>query len=246
MTPPAPPAASPAPTPASGAGQVAAVIFDLDGVLLDSEQVWDEVRQAFVAERGGRWADDSTARMMGMSTAEWSAYLVELGAGDSAEEIAAEVRGRVAARYGDDPPLLPGAVAAVRAMAARWPLGLASSSPRVLIDLVLDRSGLRREFRHTISSEEVPRGKPAPDVYLEAVRRLGVPAGAAVAVEDSANGLRAAAAAGIVVVAVPNEHFPPGPEALALASAQVDRVADLTPEIVLAAAGRRPAPPQPA
>ncbi|EFC81042.1 HAD family phosphatase [Parafrankia sp. EUN1f] len=223
------------PTP----GPVQAVIFDLDGVLIDSEQVWDEVRRAFVAERGGRWASDSTARMMGMSTAEWSGYLAELGAGDSPAEIAAEVRGRVAARYGDAPPLLPGAVAAVRALADRWPLALASSSPRALIDLVLDRSGLVRYFRETVSSEEVARGKPAPDVYLEAVRRLGVPAGAAVAVEDSENGLRAAAAAGLAVVAIPNEHFPPGAAALALASARVAGVAELTAEVVLAAAAPR-------
>ncbi|OAA28253.1 haloacid dehalogenase superfamily protein, subfamily IA, variant 3 with third motif having DD or ED [Frankia sp. EI5c] len=225
---------APEPTP------VQAVIFDLDGVLIDSEQVWDEVRRAFVAERQGRWEVDSTARMMGMSTAEWSAYLVELGAGDSAEEIAAEVRSRVAARYGDAPPLLPGATEAVRALAARWPLGLASSSPRLLIDLVLERSGLAARFRQTVSSEEVARGKPAPDVYLEAVRRLGVPVASAVAVEDSANGLRAAAAAGLAVVAVPNEHFPPGADALDLASARVARVADLTPDVVLAAHRSRP------
>ncbi|WP_018501928.1 HAD family hydrolase [Parafrankia discariae] len=224
----------PAPVP------VQAVIFDLDGVLIDSEQVWDEVRRAFVTERGGRWAADSTARMMGMSTAEWSGHLVELGAGDSAEEIAAEVRRRVAERYGDAPPLLPGAVATVRALARRWPLAVASSSPRTLIELVLDRAGLAGEFRQVVSSEEVARGKPAPDVYLEAVRRLRVPPGAAagvvVAVEDSANGLRAASAAGLAVVAVPNEHFPPGPDALALASARVDAIAGLTAEIVLAAA----------
>ncbi|MCK9928753.1 HAD family phosphatase [Frankia sp. Mgl5] len=223
---------------------VQAVIFDLDGVLIDSEQVWDEVRRAFVAERGGRWMADSTALMMGMSTAEWSGYLFELGAGGSAEEIAAEVRSRVAARYGDAPPLLPGAVATVRALAERWPLGVASSSPRTLIELVLDRAGLAGEFRQVVSSEEVARGKPAPDVYLEAVRRMrmrmrvpdGTAAGVVVAVEDSANGLRAASAAGLAVVAVPNEHFPPDADALALASARVDGVAGLTAQVVLAAA----------
>ncbi|WP_261576252.1 HAD family hydrolase [Frankia gtarii] len=219
-------------------GEVAAVVFDLDGVLIDSEQVWDDVRRAYVAERGGRWEADSTSRMMGMSTAEWSGYLAEIGVPGSAADIADEVLRRVADRYGSAPPLLPGAVDAVRALAALHPLGLASSSARMLIELVLGHTGLAGLFRAVVSSEEVPRGKPAPDVYLEAARRLDVPAGDCVAVEDSTNGLRAAAAAGMVVVAVPNPHFPPDADALRLASARVATTAELTPAVVQAAAAR--------
>ncbi|WP_163550604.1 HAD family hydrolase [Candidatus Frankia nodulisporulans] len=221
-----------------GTNPVAAVVFDLDGVLIDSEQVWDEVRQAYVAERGGRWEPDSTARMMGMSTAEWSTYLTSLGISGTPQRIAAEVIDLVAARYGAAPPLLPGAVEAVQAIAAHHLLGLASSSPRALIELVLDRSGLRASFAVAVSSEEVSRGKPAPDVYLEAARRLGAPAAACVAVEDSSNGLRAASAAGMAVVAVPNAHFPPAADALALAAATVPVTADLTVDVIRAAAAR--------
>lgn len=220
-------------------GEIAAVVFDLDGVLIDSEQVWDEVRRAYVAEQGGRWAANSTSRMMGMSTAEWSGYLTELGVPGPPANIAEEVLRRVAARYGSTPPLLPGAVDAVRTLAALYPLGLASSSARVLIELVLTRTGLAGLFGAVVSSEEVARGKPAPDVYLEAARRLGVPAGGCVAVEDSTNGLRAAAAATMAVVAVPNPHFPPAVDALRLASARVSAIAALTPTVVRDAARER-------
>ncbi|MCM3882667.1 HAD family phosphatase [Frankia sp. R82] len=220
----------------AGSGAIAVVVFDLDGVLIDSEQVWDEVRRAYVAERGGRWAADSTARMMGMSTAEWSAYLTTLGIAGPAEAVSAEVIDLVAQRYGAAPPLLPGAVDAVRAIATRYRLGLASSSPRALIELVLERSGLASSFAVVVSSEEVSRGKPAPDVYLEAARRLGVPGSACVAVEDSSNGLRAAAAAGMAVVAVPNAHFPPAADALDLASATVASTAELTADVIHTAA----------
>ncbi len=198
--------------------------------------MWDDLRRAYVAERGGRWEADSTSRMMGMSTTEWSGYLAELGVPGSPADIAGEVLRRVADRYGSAPPLLPGAVDAVRALAALHPLGLASSSARMLIELVLARTGLAGHFAAVVSSEEVARGKPAPDVYLEAARRLGVPADACVAVEDSTNGLRAAAAAGMAVVAVPNPHFPPDEDALRLASARVATTAELTPAVVRAAA----------
>jgi HAD superfamily hydrolase (TIGR01509 family) len=213
-------------------GGVAAVVFDLDGVLIDSEQVWDEVRRDLVIERGGRWAPDSQRVMMGMSTPEWAGYLVSLGIGMTSAAVVAEVVGRVSARYGDAPPLLPGAAEVVRSLAARWPLGLASSSPRGLIEVVLDRTGLAPAFAAVVSSEEVARGKPAPDVYLEAARRLRVPPRDCVAVEDSANGIRAAAAAGMRVVAAPNPHYPPDRDALALATLRVDRIAQLTPQAV--------------
>lgn len=152
-----------------------AVVFDMDGVLVESEQVWDEVRQVYVEEQGGRWSETASRDQMGMSTPEWSAYLVEsLGVPGPAERVAEEVIARVADAYGDEPPLIDGAVEAVRAVAERRPLAIASSSPPRLIEAILDAAGLRDSFRATVSSEEVARGKPAPDVYLEACRRLGV------------------------------------------------------------------------
>jgi HAD superfamily hydrolase (TIGR01509 family) len=210
-----------------------AVVFDMDGVLLDSEQVWDDVRERLARERGGRWHDGAQRDMMGMSAPEWSRYMHEvIGLAEPPEEIDREVVRRMEAAYRERLPLLPGAVEAVRRLAGRWPLGLASSSNRPLIDLALELSGLAELFAVTVSSEEVARGKPAPDVYLEAVRRLGVDPPAAAAIEDSHNGILAARAAGMRVVAVPNPHFPPGEEALAAADAVLGSITELTPEVV--------------
>jgi HAD superfamily hydrolase (TIGR01509 family) len=212
---------------------IEAVVFDLDGVLLDSEQVWDEVREELVKERGGRWHDRAQTEMMGMSSVEWSRYMHdELGVPDTPEEISADVVRRLEEVYRKRLPLIDGAHEAVERLAARWPLGLASSSNREVIDLVLDLSGLTRFFRVTASSEEVPRGKPAPDVYLEAARGLGVPPERCTAVEDSHNGIRSAKAAGMRVIAIPNQHYPPGGEALALADVTLSSLAELTPSIV--------------
>jgi HAD superfamily hydrolase (TIGR01509 family) len=211
----------------------AAIVFDLDGVLVDSERVWDEVRRAVVTDRGGRWRDEATRAMQGMSTPEWSAYLAgPLGTAGTPEELAGTVVAAMAERYRAAVPLLPGAVAAVTALAARWPLAVASSSPPELIGAVLAAAGVADRFRVVVSSEEVPRGKPAPDVYLATAERLGVDPARCVAVEDSANGLRSAAAAGMTVVAVPNPHYPPPADALALAAATVPTPAGLTVELV--------------
>jgi len=212
---------------------IEAVVFDLDGVVVDTEQVWNEVREALVRERGGRWHDGAQAAMMGMSSPEWSRYMhEELGVPQPPAEIAAEVVRRMLARYRERLPLLPGAVEAVERLAADFRLGVASSSNRPLIDAVLDGAGIAGRFDATVSSEEVARGKPAPAVYLEAARRLGVEAGRCAAVEDSANGLRAAAAAGMRVLAFPNRHYPPPPDALALAAVVIESLDDLTPQLV--------------
>jgi HAD superfamily hydrolase (TIGR01509 family) len=220
--------------------EIEAVIFDLDGLLLDTEQVWDEVREALVRERGGRWHDRAQADMMGMSSHEWSRYLhEELGLSEPPEELNRIVVERMQERYRDGLPVIDGAVDAVRRMAERWPLGLASSSNRPLIDLALERMGVADLFHATVSSEEVERGKPAPDVYLEAARRLGVPPERLAAVEDSASGIRAAKVAGIRVVAIPNRHFPPGDDVLALADLRLDSLAELTPDAVESASSRR-------
>jgi HAD superfamily hydrolase (TIGR01509 family) len=198
---------------------IAAVVFDMDGVLVDSEERWDRARRDLVAETGGTWKPEATHAMMGMSSLEWSAYVRdELAVPLDAAEIDRRVVEHLLAGYEAGLPLIPGAVEAVRRVAALGrPLGLASSSNREVIDLVLERAGLAALFSATVSSEEVARGKPSPDVYLEALRRLEVPGPAATAVEDSSNGLRAAAAAGMRVVAIPHPAFPPAPDALALA-----------------------------
>jgi HAD superfamily hydrolase (TIGR01509 family) len=197
---------------------VGAVVFDLDGLLIDSEQVWDGARQELARERGGRWTETASRDMMGMSSLEWSRYMHDvIGLSDPPEEISAEVVRRLERIYRDELPLFDGAVEAVERLAARWPLGLASSSNRELIDLVLELSGLERFFRATVSSEEVRRGKPAPDVYLEAARRLGVSPERCAAIEDSENGILSAKAAGMRVLAIPNPLYPPDEDALAVA-----------------------------
>jgi HAD superfamily hydrolase (TIGR01509 family) len=212
-----------------------AVVFDLDGVLIDSESVWDAARRAVVAETGGRWRDDATRAMLGMSAPEWSRYVRdELGVPLEPDAIAARVVARVLERYRREVPLLPGAAAAVRRLAARWPLGLASSANRQVIDVVLEAAGVTDCFAATVAGEEVARGKPAPDVYLAATGKLGVEPGDAVAIEDSSNGLRAAAAAGMVVVAIPNREFPPSKDAVALAGLVLDSLDQLTPDALLA------------
>jgi HAD superfamily hydrolase (TIGR01509 family) len=219
----------------TGAGRPppAAVVFDMDGVLVETEEVWDAVREQLVTERGGRWVPEAQAVMMGMSSPEWSRYLAEeLSVPMTPEAINREVVERISARYAAALPLHDGAVEVVQALAERWPLGLASSSNRPVIDLVLELAGLAGCFRATVSSEEVARGKPAPDVYLEAAARLGVAPAACVAVEDSANGLRSAAAAGMRVVAVPNRAYPPPPDVVRTAELVLDDLRELTPAAV--------------
>ncbi len=213
--------------------RVQAVVFDLDGVILETEELWDEVREGLARERGGRWSDRAQSDMMGMSSTEWSRYMHEVvGLAESPEEINREVVRRMLDHYERRLPLIDGAVEGVERLAARWPLGLASSSNRELIDRALDVSGLARHFRATVSSEEVARGKPAPDVYLEAARRLGVDATSCAAIEDSASGIRSAHAAGIRVVAIPNAAFPPPDDVLALAARVLPSIRELSPAAV--------------
>jgi HAD superfamily hydrolase (TIGR01509 family) len=212
---------------------IEAVVFDLDGVLLRSEEVWDGVRERYVRERGGRYDAEVQRAMMGMSSPEWSRYLHETaGVADAPEAINAEVVRRMLAAYREHLPLIPGAVDAVRGLRAHYPLGLASSSNRELIETVLGVAGLAPLFAATVSSEEVAHGKPAPDVYLEAARRLGVASDRCAAVEDSHGGIRSARSAGMRVVAIPNPSYPPDEEALALADVTLASLAQLTPDVV--------------
>jgi HAD superfamily hydrolase (TIGR01509 family) len=218
---------------------IEAVVFDLDGLLLDTEQVWDEVRESLTRELGGRWHDRAQADMMGMSSKEWSRYMHDqLGLSEPPEELNRLVVERMQGRYRERLPLVDGAVEAVRRIGERRPLGLASSSNRPLIDLALEEMGVADLFRATVSSEEVERGKPAPDVYLEAARRLGVRPQDVAAVEDSASGIRSAKAAGMRVIAIPNPHFPPPEDVLAEADVVLESLAELTPDAVESASSR--------
>ncbi|HEY3506830.1 MAG TPA: HAD family phosphatase [Actinocatenispora sp.] len=204
------------------------IIFDLDGVLVDSEQWWDEIRRGVVAEYGGTWTDEATTAMLGMSTPEWADYLVSaLGVTLGPDEAARTVVDRMADRYAGGPPLLPGAVAAVRDAARRTPVAIATSSPPRIIDAFLSGTRLGDVVTAAVSSEQVGAGKPDPAVYLTAADRIGVPAARCVAIEDSTNGLRAALAAGTTVIAVPNPHFPPDPAVLARAAYRIGRLAEL-------------------
>ena len=212
---------------------IEAVVFDLDGVIVDSEHVWDAAREALARERGGHWHEHAQTDMMGMSSTEWSRYMHDvIGLKDPPEEISAAVVSRLEATYLEELPLIDGAPEAIARLAERWPLAVASSSNRPIINLVLELSGLDRFFRVTVSSEEVQHGKPSPDVYLEAALRLGVDPEHAVAVEDSHNGILAAKAGGMRVVAIPNRRYQPGEGALAEADVVLEDISELTPEAV--------------
>jgi len=218
----------------SAAEQIEAVVFDMDGVLVDTEHLWDEVREALTEEWGGRHTPEAQEAMMGMSSPEWSRYLHEVvGLREPPEVINAEVVRRMLERYEADLPVVPGAVEAVRRLAAAgYRLAVASSSNRELIDAVLRRLELTSVFDVTVSSEEVARGKPAPDVYLETARRLSVEPARCAAIEDSGSGIRAAHAAGMRVIAYPNRHYPPAADVLALADVVIESLSDLTLDVL--------------
>jgi HAD superfamily hydrolase (TIGR01509 family) len=214
-------------------GAPAAVVFDLDGVLIDSEPVWNAAREALVRERGGTWDERATTDMMGMSSKEWSSYMHDrLGVPMTPAEINDDVVRRVASTYEHGLPLLPHALETVRELAAHWPLGLASSSNRPIIDLVLERSDVRACFAAVLSSEEVAHGKPAPDVYLAAARELDVDPKDCAAVEDSTNGIKSAVAAGMRTIAVPNRQFRPDDDVLTSAAVVVSSLAEVTVDLV--------------
>jgi len=211
-----------------------AVVFDLDGTLTDTEHIWDVVRRGMAESEGLPWPEEATRAMMGMSTQQWSAYLADVvGLAGSAQDAARRTIDDMVVAYGRGLDVLPGAVDAVRRMHARWPIGLASSSPRVLIDAAVAAMGLAELFATTVSTEELNGvGKPAPDVYLEACRRIGVAPQSTVAVEDAHNGILSAHAAGLKVVAIPPDFNPPPASTLALADVVLDSLDDLTPDLI--------------
>jgi HAD superfamily hydrolase (TIGR01509 family) len=216
---------------------IEAVVFDLDGILVQSEELWDAARRELAEEHGIEWPDDATDAMMGMSSKEWSRYVHdEVGVPDSPEEINRKVLQKLVDRYRSDLPWIPGAREAVRRIGARWPLGLATSSNREIVDIVIEVGGFSDLIGVTVSSEEVERGKPAPDVYLEVLKRLGVEPGRSAAIEDSTNGLLAASSAGMRVIAIPNDAHPPAARGLDVADVVLDSIAELTPEVVAGSA----------
>ncbi len=210
-----------------------AVIFDLDGVLVESEHLWDQVRRAMAADAGRAWPADATPAMQGVGTADWSAYMADVvGVPAAPEAIADRVIAAMVDRYAERLPLMPGALEAVERIARRWPVGLASGSPRRLIDAVMTATPLGKLVRVAVASDEVAANKPAPDVYLEVTRRLGAQAEETAAIEDSASGLRSAHAARLRVVAIPQPAFPQPPDALELADAVLHSLDDLTVDLV--------------
>ncbi len=199
----------------------ACVVFDMDGVIVDSEPLWVRARKDLVRDAGGRWIAEAETAMMGISSDRWSVYMRDrLGLREmTPEQIRDAVIARMVALYGAEVPLLPGAREAIEATGRRWRLGIASGSDRVLLDAVLSATGLAERFAATVSGEEVAAGKPAPLIYLEVCRRLGADPGACLAIEDSGSGIESALAAGMRVVAVPRPGFEPDADVLARATA---------------------------
>jgi HAD superfamily hydrolase (TIGR01509 family) len=214
--------------------RIEAVVFDLDGVLVQSEELWDAARKELAHDHDVEWPDDATDAMMGMSSKEWSRYMHdEVGVPEAPDEINRKVLEWVEKRYRDDLPWIPGAREAVRRIGTEFPLGLATSSNREIIDIVVEVGGFEDILKVTVSSEEVDKGKPAPDVYLEATKRMGVDPRKTAAVEDSTNGLLAARAAGMRVIAIPNDAHPPAEKGLDAADVVLDSIEDLTPGVVM-------------
>lgn len=212
---------------------IEAVIFDMDGILVDSEVYWKAVREDFARDHGRDWTMDDHKRAMGRNTIEWAEQMAErLQVGMSQEEIASDIIGRMIAAYRAHMPYRPGALEAVRTIAARYRVGLASGSPSRLIRHVLRETGLDEVFEVTVFGDDIPNGKPAPDIYLEALRQMGVSADRAAGIEDSANGVRSVKAAGMAVVAVPTADFPLPPEVAAIADRILDGMESLSVAVI--------------
>lgn len=206
-----------------------ALVFDLDGTLIDTEHWWDEVRRGLAEGDGLPWPEEATPAMMGMSTPEWSTYLAEtVGVQGTPQEVAARTIDAMAERLRrEGAPTLPGAVEAIQRIADAMPIAISTSSPRRLIEVDLELMGVADRFTATVSSEEVEAGKPDPAVYLEACRRLGVDPARTAAVEDSANGILSALAAGMTVIAVPPHFHPPAKDVLGRCHAVIETLDEL-------------------
>ena len=210
---------------------IQAVIFDMDGLLVDSEPVWDMARKAMADLAGKPWSTLDHDAVMGVSTEEWADYMIDrLELQLSRQAVIDEVVGRMSDMYHQGVPYFPGAVELVETAAANFRTGLASGSHPALIDIVTSEGPLAGVFEVIVAADEVGAGKPAPDVYLEAARRLGVDPAACVCLEDSGNGILSGVAAGMKVIAVPDPRFAPAPEKLARADLVVESLEDVTLE----------------
>ena len=220
---------------------VEAVIFDIDGLLIDSEPVWDRVRRGMAEEAGTTWNEADHQAVMGVSSEEWADYMIErLELQQSRSEVIDGVIERMAESYRGGIPWLPGALAAIDLAAAHYPVALASGSHRTLIDVVTADDAVSGTFEVIVAADEVGAGKPAPDVYLAAAERLGVEPSACVCLEDSGNGILSGVRAGMRVIAVPDPRFPPAEEILERPDLVLSSLTDLT-AAHLAHPGARPA-----
>ncbi len=213
--------------------QFDAVLFDLDGVLVDTEPWWQEVRVAFAARHGRTWGHDDQASVMGGNSLEWAAIMQRrLDLPDVPVEVILDeiVAGVVGCYRRSAPPVIGDAPDQVRRVALELPVAIASSSHRAVIDAAVEALRLGDVLGAVVSSDEVPMGKPAPDVYLRAADALGADPARCLVVEDSLNGVRAGKAAGMTVVLVPNPSVPPAGNAYDLADVVLARLADLHPD----------------
>ena len=212
---------------------IEAVIFDMDGVLVDSEVYWDKSRIEYACDRGKTWTDEFQRLAMGRSTIGWARVMQDrLQLDDSIDEIIVDMKARVIAHYEERMPTRPGALESVRHMKEYFRIGLASGSPTEIIKAVMRITELDLVFEVMVFGDDIPRGKPAPDIYLEAMSRLGVAPQAAAGIEDSANGLRSLKAAGMLAVAAPSPDYPLAEDVLALADAHIVSLEDFNVDLI--------------
>jgi len=214
---------------------IKAVIFDMDGVLVDSEVYWLKSREEFARDLGKVWTDADQRMAMGRSTIEWAHVMKErLALGWSLERIMDDVMARVMAHFEERLPTRPGAIEAVHLAASQYRVALASGSPTKIIQHVMQLTGLDQIFEFMVYGDDIPNGKPAPDIYIEAMRLLGVSPAESVGIEDSGNGLRSLKAAGMHIIAAPSPAFPLSDELLQLADVKIDSLEAFSLELLAA------------
>jgi HAD superfamily hydrolase (TIGR01509 family) len=218
---------------------IEAIVFDQDGLLVDSEPHWNEARRQMAAERGIEWTRDDQKACMGVSTLTWAKYMIRrMNLDQTPDQVIARIVGTMETLYARQVPYLPGAVQAVDCAARFGPTGLASGSHRRLIDMVTADAPLRGKFKVVVCADDVPAGKPAPDVYLRAARELGVRAASCICLEDSANGILAGKSAGMKVIAVPDHRMPPLQEILRQADLVLPSLVEFNRDVILSLESR--------
>lgn len=216
---------------------IQAVVFDMDGILVDSEVLWRLAREEFAADHGMTWSAEDQESTMGCNTAMWSRIMVQrlqlrerLGMDEAA--IATEIKRRLLAKYQAHLPEREGAIAAVRLAATKYKVALASGSPNELARYILGVTGLDQVFLAATYGDDVAHGKPAPDIYLDVLKKIGVAPEHAVGVEDSGNGIRSLRAAGMGIIAAPGPEFPLSEEVLAMADVRITEMTEFNLDLV--------------